>query len=262
MEKLTDCYIIFHRPLGYEIWDDEIWTPLQAGTDINGPILANGRRDNEGQDNISAWNALYCENSALYWIWKNLTGAKYAGMIQYRRRFNLRSILDLDKAFEEHDLITEQPLHLSITVRQQYSLCHNNADMDLCRAAVKYLYPDYGDDWDKCIESGNTLHYSNGFIMREDDFAKYCEWLFSILTAMKAEMDFKTPEDHKAWIATEMQEGRRPKNNGKGGIEGAEHYQGEIFGFLSERLFTLYVFHNFDDARILRLPYLKMEPGI
>ena len=39
-------------------------------------------------------------------------------------------------------------------------------------------------------------------------------------------------------------------------------WQCSIGGFLSERLWTLWLQHNFKDERILKLPYIKMEENM
>ena len=58
------------------------------------------------------------------------------------------------------------------------------------------------------------------FIMPIDEFEKYCEWLFRILF----EVEKRTS------------------------IEKYDSYQKRIFGFMSERLFTLWVLHNHYNA--------------
>lgn len=264
MEKKANFYVIFHKSIDYGVWDDELWTPLEAGAEYHTQrFLENGVRDNDCPDNISIWNPTFLENTCTYWIWKNADcSKKYTGQTQYRRRFDFHKIEEIDEIFKNHDVIAAQPLQLVLSVRSQYQFCHSKADIDLVEKIVKELYPDYADDWDKYINSGRTLFYSNGFIMRTEDFMKYCEWLFSILFKFKEEMGWNTIEDHKNYMAEQMRTGQRKNVNGYGKPEGAEFYQGEICAFLSERLWTLYLQHNFDKERIFTTPYLKMEAGI
>ena len=300
MQKNTEIYVIFHRPVEYGMPNDDLYTPLQVGTECNGMIdFYGGHHDNEGRDNISIWNPLFVENTGLYWIWKHLTASPrnderptpdgqtakgltpdgrtpaecskilnaremmnardFTGFCQYRRRLDFHNEKELDFIFQQHDVIAAQPIFLIGSLHLQYAACHNAHDIDLAEKIVKELYPDYAEDWDRHINNGRTLFYSNGFIMRTPDFIKYCEWLFSILFEFKNRMDWKTPEDHKKYIDGQMAKGLRPKNNGKGGTDGADFYQGEIFGFLSERLWTLYLLHNFKKERIFITPYVKYE---
>lgn len=264
MEKKANFYVIFHKDLTYGVWDDELWTPLEVGSYYHPErILENGVRDNDCQDNISIWNPTFLENTGTYWIWKNADcSKKYTGQCQYRRRFDFHKIEEIDEIFSTNDVIACQPLNFIITVRQQYEICHSKEDIALMEKIVKELYPDYAESWDRYINNGRTLFYSNGFILRTPDFIKYCEWLFSILFEFQKRMGWETLDDHKKYIAEQMKAGLRPNNNGYGKPEGAEFYQGEICAFLSERLWTLYLQHNYDKSRIFMAPYLKMEPNI
>lgn len=253
MEKIADCYILFHKKIDYEIWDNDVWTPLQVGAAENERILENGATDNEG-DCISEWNRLFCETTGTYWIWKHLTGKKYAGQCQYRRRIEFN-----EDAFKGHDVIAAYPLRLCMSVAQQYALCHNANDLETIKSILFLQHPEYADSWEKYIEKGNILFYSNSFILRTEDFKKYCEWLFPLLFEFKQRMGWNDVEQFSDYIKQQIDAGLRPNNNGKGGTEGAVRYQGEIFGFLSERLWTLYLLHNFDKERIFLTPYIKYE---
>ena len=259
MDKKADLYVVFHRPVDYGIWDDELWTPLQVGSYGKERLLEQGYTDCEG-DNISEWNRLFWENTGLYWIWKNgLTGKKYAGMCQYRRRLDFHTEEELDRLFTDYDVIAASPIFLFGNIKDQYCDCHNSFDMNLCEKIVKTLYPDYREDWDKYISKGRFLFYSNGFILREDDFKKYCEWLFSIFRKYIEEMRWCLIDDVVEYVKKQIDKGMRPNSNGHGGTEGALTYQCAIFGFLSERLWTLWMLHNYDPKRIFTTPYLKME---
>lgn len=262
MEKKADLAILYHKEVPYGIWDDELWTPLQANTENNGIISEyGGYRDNEG-DNISEWNPLFAEITCVYWLWKHLTGKKYAGVTQYRRRFDIHTFEDIEEIFKQGDVIAAAPLMFTETARRQYETCHSKQDLDLVETIVKELYPEYADAWNEYINNGNLLFYSNGFILKEEDYARYCEWLFSILFEFKRRMGWNTPEDLMNYIGSEISMGKRPNRNGYGRPENALKYQSQLCGFLSERLWTLYLQRNFDHEKIILTNYLKMEAGI
>jgi hypothetical protein len=44
--------------------------------------------------------------------------------------------------------------------------------------------------------------------------------------------------------------------------DGAIKWQCAIGGFLSERIWTLWLLHNFNEDRIMTAPYIKMEEGM
>lgn len=261
MEKLTDNVILYHRKMDYPLWDNEIWTPLEVGAALREPVYDFGLRDNEG-DNISDWNNFFAETTGIYWNWKHLTGKKYAGNIQFRRRFDINTYEELEDIFKEHRVIATRPLRFASTVEQQYACCHNATDLEAIKIITLTLYPEYEASWNKYIEEGHQLWYSNGFIMREEDYDQYCEWLFSILFSFIASMKWETPEDIRKWVEGQIKNHQRPNIDNKRSPDNAVAYQSQLGGFLSERLWTLYLQHNFKTEEIEYLPYLKMEEGI
>lgn len=265
MEKLTDCVILYHKKIDYPLWDNEVWTPLEVGAALREPLYDFGLRDSVDpatEENISAWNAFFAETTGIFWNWKHLDDKKYAGNIQYRRRFNINTFEELENIFAEHNVIAAEPLNLVVSVKRQYALCHNATDMDILKKIVLRLFPDYKESWNKYIENGRRLYYSNGFIMKEEDYARYCEWLFAILFEFKRIMAWKSVEDLNKYVEGQIKAHLRPNRNGYNRPEGAVEYQRQIGGFLSERLWTLYLQHNFKPEEIKCLPYLKMEGNI
>ena len=60
-----------------------------------------------------------------------------------------------------------------------------------------------------------------------------------------------------------MKVGKYPKHMSKElQTEDAIRWQMSIGGFLSERIWTLWLLHNFEKEKILELPYNKMEKGM
>ena len=52
--------------------------------------------------------------------------------------------------------------------------------MEQLRSAVKKLYPDYLEAYDK-VMNNTSAHMLNMFVMKRELFDSYCEWMFSIL---------------------------------------------------------------------------------
>lgn len=257
--KIVKGYIAYHKEVPYGVWNSDIWTPIQANTEKNGKITTyGGVYDNEGEDNISAWNLLFAETTCLYWIWKNHPkDCKYVAFTQYRRRFDIHSEEELDKIFTQYRVIAARPLPLS--VKTQYCKCHNAGDLEWIKEIIHRLYPEYDESWDKYIENGRLLFYSNGAAFRKDEYDKYCEWLFSILFEYKRLKRFETVEDVKKFVQEQIDSGLRPNADSNGKRDNALNYQSQICGFLSERLYTLYLLHNYKWEDIAILPYYKLE---
>lgn len=257
--KVFRGYIVYHKEVPYGVTNNELYTPIQANAAKNGKITAyGGVYDDEG-DNISEWNTVFAETTCLYWIWKHHPECKYVGFYQYRRRFDIQTEEQLEDIFKKHKAVAVWPLRFNAPIRWQYGACHSIKDLDRVEMIVKRLYPDYAESWDKYINNGCELHYSNGVVMAAKDFDAYCEWLFSILFEFKDEMGWNTPEDVRAYVEKEIKDCIRVNRNGKGSTADAVRYQTQIFGFLSERLFTLYLKHNYKRDDIYAIPYTKME---
>ncbi len=76
---------------------------------------------------------------------------------------------------------------------------------------------------------GKKLYLYNMFIMKKKDFDEYCKWLFDILFKLESQID----------------------------ISNYDNYQSRIFGFLSERLFNVWIKkHN---LKIKEIPVINME---
>ena len=259
--KIADGYIAYHKEVPYGIWNEDFWTPIQANAENAVKITAyGGVYDNEGT-NISAWNPLFAETTCLYWVWKHHKPCKYVLFTQYRRRFDIHTVEELDIMFKQHNVVAVLPLCLRQTLREQYEICHNRFDLLYVKGIIQTLYPEYMDSWNKYIENGHHLFYSNGIIMKAKDFDTYCEWLFTILFEFKKIRGFEKIEDVTNAVEESIELHSTPKTNGYGLPEGAVAYQSQICGFLSERLLTLYLLHNYQN-KIGCLPYLKMETGI
>ena len=257
--KVFRGYIVYHKEVPYGVTNNELYTPIQANAAKNGKITAyGGVYDDEG-DNISEWNTVFAETTCLYWIWKHHPKCKYVGFYQYRRRFDIQSEGQIEDIFKEHKAVAVEPLRFTIPVKWQYASCHSIKDLDRVEMIVKRLYPDYAESWDKYINEGCELHYALGVIMPSKDFDTYCEWLFSILFAFRDEMGWQRPEDARTLVEKEINGGFRGNRDGNGSTADAVRYQTQILGFLSERLFSLYLKHNYEKGELFTLPYSKLE---
>ncbi len=173
-------------------------------------------------DNISEKNKNYCELTGLYWIWKNIFD-EYIGLVHYRRfffeSFNKKKILSFEHAkrfLNHYDMILPFHCNLKSTVKEQY--CEKSGfekDLILVREIIHSRCPEYIEDYDQVMNQ-NFVYFSNMMITRKKILDDYCQWLFGILGDLEKKVD----------------------------VSSYNAYQKRIFGFLSERLLTVYVKHN------------------
>lgn len=223
---------------------NNLFIPFQVGT--NQTISQNIIRDNT-LDNISNKNSNYCELTATFWIWKNIKDVEYVGICHYRRYFNFfnpfynlkpsaqKKIINTDfkktKTFlsdpkklqkkitsilKEYDIILTKPYRFKKkNLTQHYCDDHRKEDWDLTKTIIVEKYPEYKESITKYLDEGVLFHMGNMMICSKEKFDAYQTWLFSILFELESKIE--VPKDQ---------------------------YQARIFGFISERLLNLYVYHN------------------
>ena len=158
----------------------------------------------------------------------------------------------------------EEPMVIPAdTVEQGYAFSNCADDLFIMEMVIAMYYPDYIEDYYKYIKHGPNLYYSNGFIMKSEDYDRYCEFLFNCLNGYLQLADIHNEKDLIDHVRYNLEVGkyiRYPKINEV--PPEAIKWQCSIGGFLSERLWTLWLQHNFSDDKIMKLPYIKMEEGM
>lgn len=191
--------------------------PIQAGAELTDTEICE-IRDNIGE-NISSKNKQYCELTALYWIWKN-DNSDYKGLCHYRRHFSLNPQIISKIEKTDIDVIVTIPILNYPSVGMMYKIDHNEKDWGIMKDAIREICPEYYDDAIK-LQDGIYYYAYNMFVARKEIFDEYCCWLFSILEYCE-----------------------------KNCVEKKDKYQNRYIGFLSERLFSIYILHNWDKLKI------------
>ncbi len=236
MEKNVRIAVAAHKPFAGSKSLPDGYFPLQVGSE--GKPDLGFTRDNSGE-HISEKNSSYCELTGLYWMWKNLD-ADIVGLCHYRRYFSsrpldrkLRAMLTREqivKLLEKHDVILPRPVNVGRkTVGEHYCAFHYEKDLATTREAVLALYPDYIDSFDSVMNSHKT-YQCNMFIAPKPLSDAYCKWLFDVLGYVEEHTD----------------------------ISGYDNVQGRIFGYLSERLLSVWMHHH-ADLRICHKWYASTE---
>lgn len=179
--------------------------PIQCGAAID-TLIDGAIYDNVG-DNISEKNREYCELTAHYYAWKNVS-ADYYGFCHYRRFFcfnnknipylvreklskNDVKLLGTPELIEslarEYDIIIPRSEDMGLSVWEHYSSAkyHYITDLELFIRLLKKKCPDISTTADRYLEQ-NKQFFCNMFILKKDLFFEYCETLFDILSDFDA----------------------------------------------------------------------------
>lgn len=227
--------VVTHK--NYEFPEKNIYYPIHVGSEIskiNLPII----KDNTGE-NISDKNKNYCELTALYWAWKNkyFDDIQYCGMTHYRRYFVGKTKFNNNKILSEEEILNYMKTYDIIlpkkfssgkhTVENFYALKHYKKDLDIIKDIIAEDFPEYFGSLE--VLKKNKAHLLNMFICKTELFYSYCEWLFEILFKLEKQIN----------------------------IDNYDDFQSRIFGFLSERLFNVWL--DYQKLKIKEIRVVNLE---
>lgn len=183
-------------------------------------------------------NRAYSELSQLYYIYqlykKGEISSKYIGLNHYRRYFNFTdNIPDMDDIFKNYDVILNDQFNDSIGMKSQYCRMHFCINYNEILDIIRDIKPDY---YEIALQTNNLkhIHCCNLFIMKKEDFFKYCEFMYDILFEFDRRHNFKTDDDVLNYV----------KRLGSG------EYHSRIQAFLSERIGNIFYQKNFKRVKI------------
>lgn len=210
----TRIYVMTHKAI--EPISNDIYLPLHVGKKGKEDL---GYPGDDTGDSISEKNNHYCELTGLYWIWKNVR-CDIVGICHYRRFFvKDEHILEKDyieKTLQSYDLIIpDSRCSEQGSMMEHYAAKHDVEDLLLCGQIIREKYPEYFQAFQTALHA-NLISIGNMWITRKPVFDRYCKWLFDILFEAEKRIDFSKYDD----------------------------YQGRVMGFLSERLFRVWLLNQ------------------
>ena len=246
--EILTCY---HK--NFDLLESDAVKPIQVGADLS-QIDLRISKDNTG-DNISKKNANYCELTALYWLWKN-SDSDYVGLMHYRRLFDLncgkrrwfnKFPSDAVKHFgltKEHVNSFMEDCDVVVTMKRVIQNCssvyvhykkhHYISDLDRILEIIQEKSPQIYDTAVNVLKNSNGLYLYNMFISTKTFMEEYSQWLFEILNQLELE------------IGT--------------AVEQRDIRQQRVYGFLSERLFTIYVeYRRKNGLKLKEVPVVYCE---
>lgn len=244
--KIFTCY---HKQ--YPVCASDVLTPIHVGKTLSKTDLG-FLCDNTG-NNISEKNPYYCELTATYWIWKNVT-EDIVGLCHYRRYFNFNNHhekinkLDADFAnfsgnktsiidpiFKEFDIILPYSKSVKkhpVSLYDFYAKEHVQSDMDVLLDIIKEKHPEQYKTAYHVLHTTTTGYYANMLIAKKDVFDAYAKWMFGILFAVEEKI-------HADVLLRDT-------------------YQQRVYGFLSERMMTIYMALH-PELKVKEVPVLYIE---
>jgi hypothetical protein len=263
MNPKIKILVATHKPIS-EV-ENDIFIPIQVGKAINDFVIKDSYFLDNTQDSISNKNKTFNELTALYWAWKNMSDYNFIGLAHYRRFLDihykkpffkkenkqiltnvvkesskLQRLNDVNETtdkiigyLDSYDILVAKPAFCSInneptSIAADYKHNHIASDWDTCISILTTKFPEYTKSVDLYLNTNNKFYIANMFISKKELFTNYCEWLFEILFELEKQIVVST-----------------------------DSYQARVFGFLSERLFTLYILHN--NFKLKELPILFVE---
>ena len=245
MQPSVQLFSVFHQP--FIIPSAPFVQPIQAGKAI-AKVDLGLPGDNTG-DHISEKNSTYSELTVLYWIWKNADRNLFThwGLVHYRRYFcadvfpgnftnkriyhyeatqeSLDKVVssglqkNLAQSLQENNLVMPKLMYsyrkkgITKSIAEHYKAIHIAEHWDVMIEVLKKHYPQYTESLH--FFEGSKMSYFNMMIAPWPVWDEYLEWLFTILFEVE-------------------------KRIGK--VE--DPYQARVYGFLSERMINLFVYHN------------------
>lgn len=225
----------------YEYPTSNEYIPVHVGSKQS-PLRLGIQEDCEGE-NISHLNRSFCELTGLYWLWKN-TQFEYGGLVHYRRYFkplkgpcsfvgnqavaHPDALVALLQKFDV--LVPKKRRYYIDTVASQYIGAHYGSDLNCLIDLINKRYPEYNAALELVLSS-RSLYLYNMFVMPRSHFDRYCEFLFGILFDLECVIPYRSYGP----------------------------YQTRVFGFLSERIFNIWLLHNFPSKRIKELEVANLE---
>jgi hypothetical protein len=255
---------VFHYKEGEPFPNFPCYKHIWAGK--NDSSIENELIGDDTGDHISYKNNYYSELTGIYWAWKNTT-SHIVATTHYRRFFTLYPIPfseklkrfgyafiglnrkrfgliytsnkafwenkllkcnDIENLMEQYDAVLPLPRKLKYSVETHFQRYHHFDDLQLLKTIVTELFPGYTSTMENMLKQ-NRLYANNMFILKRNDFDQLCEWLFTLL------FEFEKRVSLEHYIG----------------------YQERIFGFLAERLITLWFLHRNLKVKELPLVYFK-----
>lgn len=157
------------------------YVPVHAGKALH-PDLDLGFAGDDTGDNISLKNPQWCEQTSLYWAWKNLPRTTYFGLAHYRRYLDVDTGDDaIDSLMADCDIVVSKGLCCSNSLASGLMYLCNREDFWIFADTLVSMYPDAGDAVIDYFFNSNYLYPCSMFICRRELMDEYCGFMMPVL---------------------------------------------------------------------------------
>jgi hypothetical protein len=206
-------------------------------------ILANNTR-------LTKMNRAYGEMSQLYYIYqlykKGILSSKYIGLNHYSKYFSfLDNIPNFDNIFKNYDVVLIYPFRADPNgMKHQYCRAHICSAYHQIINIIKKIKPEY---YKAAIKTKKLkkFYLKNLFIMKKEDFLKYCEFQYDVLFEFDRRNNLTSDEDVLKFVNKKYNDGRN------------HYFQSRLQGFLAERLINIFYYKHFKRIKHYCIRYTR-----
>lgn len=228
-------FVVTHKSPEYTLENGYSWLKVGSGK-FNAEFC-----DDVG-DSIADKNRFYSELTALYWIWKNYSchPTDLVGLVHYRRFFGVsgfwgvfrRKILSFENVkrhLSRADMIVPSLHPFRSGLFSHYERSHPAADLEACLTYLR-MRGKLENGVEQQFRSARNGRICNMLITRKEVLDEYCSWLFPIIFAVEPSLN----------------------------LGSREPYQQRAMGFLSERLFNLWLYTK-PELQLVDCPIIRID---
>lgn len=216
------------------------YCPLLVGASTKKELKKVYKYSDDVGENISEKNPHYCELTGMFWIWKNVK-EDYIGVCHYRRFFTKSNLYshkekyylreqDVLELLKKYEVIVPEARKEKDIIPNIVRIAPNKKDLIEIKEAIEKVSPSYLEDYEKFL-SQNCFYMYNMIVTKKKIFDAYCEWLFPILNYIEEHHD----------------------------ISKEDAYRQRLYGFLSERLLMVWLYHNIPIEKVKEMNIINTD---
>lgn len=184
-------------------------------------------------------NRMWSEMTQIYYVWKHPElQTDWIGFSHYRRYFEFRNnIPKLTKPILPKHIVLQYNNYM------QYDICHNSKDIMRLLRIIQVKHSDYYAPFISMLDSHCYYSY-NMFVLPKDLFNKYCEFVYDCLLEFDKSIDVNNNYNN---MLTHIGKHREDYVEKAGYPSNDFAYQARLYGFLAERLSTVFFIKHIHD---------------